>query len=255
MVAKGFRSVKGPAAPPYTSGPYTFSESINLMKEGLPYERYTLTEMFEQLPQLNASIGVATNLDFEILGTNASNDDVTFSSTVAGIQLQTDGAANDQVIVLPHLDTSQSAWAGVKWGTENQVIWECVLRTSTSVSAVVIYAGLKLTNTPVVATDNDQVFFRYDGNVANWEATVSIGGTDLEIDTGVPVTADTNYYLKIEIDSLRQAHFYINNNEVYVSSALTNDVDLIPYVGISASTAAAKEIVLCMQRISRIIFE
>lgn len=226
-------------------------------------ERYELSSRFERLPQLNATIDQvytveaarASSQDFEILGTNASADDVTFSSTVAGIQLQTDGADNDQVIVLPHLDTNATAWSGIKWGTENQVIWECVLRTDASVADVTLYAGLKLTNTSVVATDADQAFFRFDGGVDNWEATTSIAGTDSEVDTGVVVSASTNYYLRIEIDSARKAHYFINDKEVHVSGALTNDVDLIPYIGIHANTGAAKTVHLVKQKISRLVFE
>ena len=32
---------------------------------------------------------------------------------------------NDQVIVLPHLDSSQTAWTNILWGTENQTHWAC----------------------------------------------------------------------------------------------------------------------------------
>lgn len=263
MVAKGLRASNGnPASPPYSNGPYEWDQHFQPHKLNLSNLRYELVERFEHTPGINADLANATeatrvprNRNFEVLGTNASTDDVTFSATVGGIQLQTDGADNDQVIILPHLDTNQTAWTGVKWGTENQVIWECVLRTDASIASVTIWAGLKLTNTSVVATDNDQAFFRFDGGVANWEAVTSIGGTDTETNTGVAVAANTTYYLKIEIDSDRKAHYYINNNEVYVSSALTNDVDLIPYVGVHANTAAAKTIHLVAEKISRIIYE
>lgn len=258
MVA-GLRSKSGkPAAPPYTNGDYIwdqdleFSGSVDLSGN---FDRYVLEETFKRLPSINASIGVATNLDFEVLGTNASADDVTYGSTIGGIQLQTDGADNDQVIILPHLDASQTAWTGIEWGTENQTEWECILRTDASVAALTIWAGLKLTNTSVVATDADQVFFRFDAAVANWEATTSIGGTDTETDTGVAVAANTTYKLKISIDSSRIARFYIDNVLVHTTTALTDNIDLIPYVGVHANTGAAKTIHLVKQKISRIVFE
>ncbi len=48
----------------------------------------------------------------------------TFPGTQAGIWMTTAGA--DQIVnLLPHLDTNQSAWSKVLWGTENQVEWEC----------------------------------------------------------------------------------------------------------------------------------
>ena len=264
MAEKGFRSKRGIAAPPYTGpGPYEFSEPLTIHKQGLAYERYELYTHFDRLPQLNATIDQvytveaarAASQDFELLGVNATDLDVTFSATIAGLQLQTDGGSGDQIIILPHLDTLATAWAGINWGTENQVIWECVLRTDASVADVTIWAGLKLTNTSVVATDADAAYFRFDGVVANWEATTSIGGTDVETDTGIAVTASTNYYLKIEIDSSRRAHFFIDNVEVFVSGALTDDINLIPYIGVQDTAAAAKTIHLASQKISRLIFE
>lgn len=228
-----------------------FENPISINKSLNP-NRYELVDKFKRLPQANASISVVYNLDFEILGTGASDDDVTFNTTTAGILLTTDSSASQQVIVLPHLDTSQTAWTQTKWGTENQVIWECLLRTGASVASIVIWAGLKLTNTSAVATDNDQAFFRFDGNVANWEPTYSIGGTDTELNSGVAVSANTTYHLRIEIDADRKAHFFINDDEVGVSTALTNDVDLIPYVGVEGN---AKTLILIEERISRIIYE
>jgi len=215
-------------------------------------ERVVLEEHFAQLPQANADIAVTTNLNFEVLGTGGSSDDVTFGSTVGGILLTTDSSASQQVIIAPHLDSNQTAWTTTKWGTENQVIWEAVIRTGASVADIVIWAGLKLTNTSVVATDDDQAFFRFDTNVANWEATYSIAGTDTESDTGVAVAANTNYYFRIEIDADRKAHFYIDDKEVAISTALTNDKDLIPYIGVEGN---AKTLYVVKEKISRIIYE
>lgn len=253
----GLKTTNGnPSAPPYSSDVYNW-DTLLRTKPGLcSVSRYALEETFQRLPSLNASIGVATNLDFEVLGTNASADDVTHSATRAGIQCQTDGATNDSVIILPHLDASQSAWTGIKWGTENQVHWEAVLTTGASIAAVTFWAGLKLTNVDTVATDNDQVYFRYDAGIGNWEAVASIGGTDVEFDTNVALAANTTYHFRIEIDKNRIAKMYINDAHVYTTGALTNDVDLIPYVGVKTNTGSAvKELILHREAISRILFE
>jgi hypothetical protein len=71
------------------------------------------------------------------------------------------------------------------------------------------------------------------------------------------MSADTTYRLKISIDSDRKATFYINDVAYYKTAALTNDVDLIPYVGIQATgtTPGAKHMYLCRESISRIWFE
>jgi len=197
--------------------------------------RYYLEEFFTKLPDANAAIGTGysdadataaanlvittarqvANKDFEILGTNADIADFSWDTVAGGVKMETGSTDNDQLIILPHLDTKQTAWSGVLWGTENQVIWEATIRTGASVATRLIWAGLKLTNTPTIATDDDQVFFRYDTDVpdTNWQIISSIAGTDTTTDSGVALAALTEYQLRIEIDSDRKAHFYINNVE------------------------------------------
>lgn len=277
-MAKGLRTPKGPASPPYSLGPYEWAEAVVLNKpvvEGS--NRYVLTENFNQLPQLNAvlsaaftnadataaantALKVASSLasrDFEVTGTNAVSGSITFGTTVGGIILTTAGADNDQTIVHPHLDTDQTAWAEIPWGTENQVIWETVIKTNSAILTTLIWAGLKLTSDPTVATDDDQVYFRFstDDSDTNWEIVSSIGGVDTTSDSGVAVAASTIYYFRIEIDSSRQAHFFINNKEVYRTEALTDDIDLIPYVGVQALAGEARSLWLTKQKISRYVYE
>ncbi len=267
------------ASPPYTGPKYKadFDMTFNGNLRKSP-GRYYLEEFFPKRPGLNASIAAAftdadataaanttitiarevANKDFEILGTNATADDVTFSATNAGILLTTDGGDNDQIIILPHLDTNQTAWASVLWGTENQVIWESVLTTGDDIATgLLLWAGLKLTNDPTVATDDDQVYFRFstDDSDTNWEIVSSIADTDTTADSGVAVAASTQYKLRIEIDSNRKALFYINDVKVYTTAALTNDVDLIPYVGIQALSGTAEFLTVHYEKISRILFE
>lgn len=280
MAPDGFRTdpAGGAAAPPYTKGPYTFSEDITINgNQRKSPGRYYLEEFFVKIPDANAVIGTGysdadataaanlvittarqvANKDFELLGTNADIADFSFSTIAGGIKLETGSADNDQVIILPHLDTAQTAWAGILWGTENQVIWEAQLRTSASVATILLWAGLKLTNTPTIATDADQVYFRFDTDVpdTNWQVISSIGGTDTTTDSGVAVAASTNYNLRIEIDSSRKAIFYINDVLVHTTTALTNDVDLIPYVGVQQLSSGDASVTLCYEKISRILFE
>lgn len=262
----------------------TFENETHLSRSS---GRYYLEEFFKRRPGINGDIQNAAestrmlaNPDFEVLGTNASSDDISFSSTIAGIQLETDGADNDQVIVLPHLDSNQTAWTGIKWGTENHVEWECAIRTGSSIADTSFWAGLKLTNAPAYATDNDQAYFLYASDDdhgalttnANLHFIYSIGGTDYISDLGIAVAADTNYRLRISIDSSRQVTVFVNGTQYNLTSAttaggvavtagntrstaLTDDVDLIPYIGVQAHAAAAKSINVCYEKISRILFE
>lgn len=192
---------------------------------------------------------------FEVLGTNASADDVVYYAE-GGIKLTTDGADHDQVIILPHLDSAQSPWTETTWGTDQETTWECYIKTGANITATVIWAGLKLTNTSVTATDNDQAFFRYQdtANSGKWQAVSSINGSDDAADSGVTVAINTDYHLKIAIGATRVAEFYINGALVETSAALTDATDLIPYIGVQtegAGPGAGKDLIVRGQAISR----
>lgn len=212
-------------------------------------------------PGLNADIQNAAEAtreiadpDFELLGTNAVSGSSAFYAE-GGIVLTTAGADADQVILLPHLDANQSAWSQITWGTDREVEWECDI-TPVQITACIIWAGLKLTNTPTVATDNDQVFFRFENGVngGEWQLITSIGGTDTTTDTNIAAAANTRVHFKVIIDSSRKARCYVNGDLIYQTAALTDATDLIPYIGVQASgAAAAKGVRVHAQAISRAI--
>ena len=206
----------------------------------------------------------------------------TYSATVAGMTLTTATTDEDQAIVLPHLDTKQGAWTGTKWGTENQVHWEAGVRTSSAIDNQKIWAGLKLTNDQLIATDADQAFFLFetDGDngtaltsFANWHFVHSINGTDYISDLQIAVAASTNYHFKIVFDSDRKLSIFVNGVQYNITStsgstggtdvttgttksaAMKNDIDLIPYVGIEAGDGAAAALDVQFEAISRLIYE
>jgi len=262
--------------------------------------RYYLYESFAKKPGLNAvaiidpdansasalAAYTIVNKDFETLGTNMTTALTTFPGTQAGILMTTAGADQDQSILLPHLDTNQSAWAKVLWGTENSVEWECSISLP-AIDNQKVWAGLKLTNDQLVATDANQIFFKFQTDATNseafsdytyWHLVHSIGGTDYISQIPVTVAADTVYHLKIKIDSDRKATCYINGIQYNITStsgstggtavtavqpgkvaaksaALTNDIDLIPYIGIEAGAGAAEAINVHYTAISRHVFE
>ena len=238
--------------------------------------RFYLEEWFLQRPGLNANIDQvstvevqrALNRNWEALGTNMTTALATFATTSAGILATTAGADQDQAILTPHLDTAATAWAGCQWGTENEVHFE----TSIMLPAIdnqKVWAGLKLTNDQLVATDANQVFFKFQTDATNseaftdftkWHFVHSIGGTDYISQLPITVAANTPYHLKITIDSDRKASIFVNGVQYNVtttsgstggtavttgttpSTALTDDIDLIPYVGIEAGAAAAEAV-------------
>ena len=251
--------------------------------------RYYLEEYFLQRPALNADIDQAytvevaraANRDFEILGTNMTTALVTFDTDRAGLTITTAGADQDQAIIAPHLDTNQTAWTGVPWGTENQTEWECSISTN-AIDNQKLWAGLKLTNDQLIATDADQAYFKFQTDATNSEAFTdytllhfvhSIGGTDYISALPITVAANTVYHLRITIDSDRKASIFVDGVQYNVTTtsgstggtavvkgttptaALTNDVNFIPYIGIEAGDGAAEALDVHYQAISRVIYE
>ena len=262
--------------------------------------RYYLYESFAKKPGLNAvaiidpdansasalAAYTIVNKDFETLGTNMTTALTTYPGTQAGILMTTAGADQDQAILLPHLDTNQSAWAKVLWGTENSVEWECSINLP-AIDNQKVWAGLKLTNDQLVATDANQIFFKYQTDATNseafsdysyWHLVHSIANTDYISQIPVTVAANTPYHLKIEIDSDRKATCFINGVQYNVTgtsgstggtavtavqpstaatktAALTDDIDLIPYVGIEAGDGAAEAVNVHYVACSRNVYE
>lgn len=273
---------------------------------GRDSRRYFLEEYFLQKPALNAVIAapytnadataaantaittarVIANKNFEVLGTNMTTALVTFDTTRGGITITTAGADQDQAIIAPHLDTNQTAWTNVLWGTENKVEWDCVVSTN-AIDNQKIWAGLKLTNDQLIATDANQAFFKFQTDATNseafddytvWHFVYSIAGTDYITALPITVAADTSYHLKIVFDAARTMTIYVNgiqynlaqtagstggttatavreSEDVVRSLAMTDDIDLIPYIGIEAGAAAAEGLDVHLQSISRVIFE
>ena len=264
--------------------------------------RYYLEEYWKRRPALNAVLNTAlsdadataaantairlaekvANKDFEVLGTSMTTALCTFDTTRAGIIITTGGTDQNQAIIAPHLDTNQTSWQTVLWGTENSVIWECVVTTGASIADVKLWAGLKLTNDQLVVTDANQAFFKFQTDATNSEAfsdfTVlhfvhSIADVDYISALPITVAEDTQYHLKIAIDSNRKAAIFVNGVQYNVTTtsgstggtavttgtektaALTDDIDLIPYIGVETGACSAKALKVHAQAISRLIYE
>jgi|TARA_Y100000310_G_scaffold202996_1_gene203246 hypothetical protein len=279
-----------------TTGEYISHTTIG----GRDARRYYLEEYFSHRPGINANIDQAytveiargLNRHFEVLGTNMTTALSTFDTTRGGITITTAGADEDQAIITPHLDTTtdntdgNTAWYGVLWGTENSVQWDCLVSTN-AIDNQKIWAGLKLTNDQLIATDADQAFFKFATDADNGESLTdftllhfvySVANTDYISALPITVAANTSYHLKIIIDSNRQITIFVNglqynvtstagstggtavtrvkkNEAPVLSTALTNDIDLIPYIGIEAGAAAAEALDVHYTGISRILFE
>ena len=286
---KGFKQV----AKNTTTGVVTDYGRMDSTKR---WDRFYLEEYFKQKPALNAALdsgGTTTtnaelttfaiaNKDFETLGTSMTTALTTFASTSAGILMTTAGSDQDQSILLPHLDTNQSVWSGTKWGTENQVEWECSIMLP-AIDNQWVWAGLKKSNVAELATDTEQAFFTFGTDADNsgqsfddftkWHFVHSIGGTDYISQIPITVAANTPYHFRIKFDSDRKVEMFLNGVQYDItttsgstggtavaagtakSAAITNDVNLIPYIGIEACAGAAEVLNVHYTAISRHAYE
>jgi hypothetical protein len=115
------------------------------------------------------------------------------------------------------------------------VLFETRIKTAANIADQIIWAGLKLTNDNVVATDDNQVFVRYEAGVngGEFQLITSSAGTDTTTDLNVAVAVSTEYHIKLVVNGDLDVHCYINGVQVArVQAALTTNIDLIPYVGV-----------------------
>lgn len=212
--------------------------------------RIELTKVFgagRGKPGVNADIQnssestrMITDPDFEVSGTSGSSDDVTINAD-GGVLLTTDGTDGNGVILLPHLDANQSAWTGLTWGTDNETEWECWLKMGAAVTTRIVWAGLKLLKTDVIATDDDSAFFRYEDGVNSekWQSNISVNDSDSTVDTGITAVANQFMHFKVVMDPAEVCHMFVNEREVQAVSFAGNTVDLIPFIAVEEDGASS----------------
>jgi len=229
------------------------------------------------------------NHNFEVLGTNATTALVTFDADYAAIKITTAGADGDSMIITPHLDANISSWSvATRWGSENSVQWSSAITTGPAITTCAIFTGLKLSAAAstggLVTTDTDQAYFLYssvqDANTiasittpANLHFIFSSNNVDYVTDLGIVVAINTTYHLKISIDSDRKVSAFVNGTQYGIAAtavaagttqtdstaksiALTDDKNLIPYIGIQeVGGSGARSLRIHYTKISRILFE
>jgi hypothetical protein len=231
--------------------------------------RYTIEEYFQKRPALHKDVSVsnpnaaavailfAANRNWELASLTGSTTALATFADRGGVTLTTGGTANDKMVVRPHLDAGATAGSTVKWNTNDEIYMRSVIYTAASVADIVVFAGFKLTRTDVVATDDNQAFFRFESGVASGflQAIVSNAGTDVTTtlsDVGA-VAASTKYDLEITVDEIRVPKFFVNGKAVFEGTALAADIDLLPFVGVMTKTSAAKAITLPYVKVSKLL--
>lgn len=222
--------------------------------------RIDLLEQFLQAPAIAADLDPAAfgtqalirlytgaNKQFSVAGTNAVS---TAAVLVAGggVRFTTTTASADQVIAIPVAAINSVEVSQFNLGalSQSKPIFETVIKTGTAVTLQTIWAGLKLTNTSVSATDANQAFFRFQdvatlaAGLGQFQCVTGVSGVNTTQLSGVTVALSTNYHLKITLDANRVPRYYINGVLVATGPAMTTAITLKPYVGVQTGTTAAK---------------
>ena len=259
---------------------------------GLDDDRKVFTDLFEYLPKKNATIEQGhtvaaarnANRNWELTGQKADDINVTYGGGVCGAQLQTTDAVNDQMIIQPHLD-EKTAIASHIFTTNDEPLWRCSIVTDTDVTNMIMWTGLKKTNTPEM-TDTDQIYFIYCtsssspwGDLAsytNWNIVYSINGVKYITDTQVKVESNMLYILKLRIDDERRVSctirkkgksasgVVIDANHTHIelnvpspgttapkSAPLKSGEEVTPFVGVQTLVAVKKTMHLTDVRLGR----
>lgn len=177
------------------------------------HDGYALFNPLNLLIKMTQAAG--TDVDFDLLGTGTVPDPTFALGVGQVIATRTASAAdNDEALYFP---LATSGW-NVSMAPSTSVInyWETIVRTPSSLATTMIWAGLKLTGTGVVATDDDQAYFLYDPDISTttWRCVSSVNGTDTTASSGVTIAASTTYRLGIVIGTDLKARFYINGTLV-----------------------------------------
>ena len=196
------------------------------------------------LVTIAGSVSAGTHdTDLVLQGTNASADDVSYATTQGGLRFQTDGANGDEEILWPYQTDSLSMLANTQWTSDKGLRWDGLVITQGSDFKGIYWAGLKTTNTEVVTTDADGLWFRYENDQTvcpnHWQAIYNRNGTDYVYDTGVTVAKNSQYHFAIDIDDDQLPTFYINGAEVASGTlSVTAGINFNPVMGVATDGGA-----------------
>lgn len=222
--------------------------------------------------------------NYAIIGTHGHIPSYDNSSGYSGVKITTAAVQNDQAILFPNLLEDNSISKGVfKTGSELEFETSVIFPVVSDTPDYSFVAGLKLTGTPLVATDATQAMFIYGNDTplvasnslasnTNLCFVYSIGGDDYITNLGLPIVGNRVYHLKIKMNKQRKLCVYVNGvqfgltttvtadsssmgslatNTYDESSAITNDIALFPIVGLQISSTNSRSLVVNYIKYSR----
>lgn len=173
-------------------------------------------QSFEQLPVVGAPTA-ADNLDWELVGQGSSVD----FSPEGGIEIETPPSQGDTFALSPQGVAGQTALAAIVWDAEADLVFDTtIFIDDEAFDTLSVIAGFKLTVSPDITTDDEQMVLYLDATLGTIQAVVSSGGVLASVDTGIEVEADSHYRLSIltgppEVaGGVPLARFFVNGRRV-----------------------------------------
>ena len=235
---------------------------------------------------------ITPNQNFVLSGVNAGGAQISGntgrpSNGFAGVKIVTGTTDEDKTILAVrdgHTELvdnfDSSGWASVPFGTENKIEFSSAISTSGNIADSCIWAGLKLTSDNRYTIDANQAYFLYSTDDdqgalttnGNLHFVYSVANTDYITDLGIVLAINTVYRLRISFDENRQISVYVNNVRYGLvttataggatqsvsttkSLAMTDNIDLLPFIGIETKTTASKGMQVSYVKLSRDLYE
>lgn len=210
--------------------------------------RLVLDEDFVLAPALAANLATSgASKTFEALGTNLAAN-TTFDTSGGIVLATTGGTQNNQCAVRGHMSANQGMWSSVLWSTSKRLRLKCSVLTPATITSMRAGVGAKLTviagATLLDLSDANGIWFGYDtaglynGNVANWNVVIRIGGVSTLVNTTVVFAASTSYQLVLDVDTNQVARFYIDGALVATSTPLAASIALTPFAAVQTLDVA-----------------
>ena len=234
---------------------------------------------------------ITPNQNFVLGGTSSGGVQVSGNTgrdtSFAGIKLSTGATDNDFTVLTPRDGETElpagfdsSGWSAVPFGTENRIEFSCAISTGGTITNMAFWAGLKLTEVGTYTTDANQAYFLYatDDDLGtlttngNLHFIYSVAGTDYITNLGITVGANAVVNLRISFDENRQISVFVNNRQYGLATtavnggttqsisttkslAMTDDIDLIPFIGNQTLSSSGRSIQVGYIKLSRDLYE
>jgi len=177
-----------------------------------------------------------------------ADGDVNLDVTNGGaLRLDTAAVDGDQVVLEARQGTSIFGDAAF-WDTDLETGFVATVRLDTDANSlhnVRIFMGLKITNTDVLITDDDQAIWHMEADALTapqpWSTVTSDNDQDVTRLYSNAV-ASTVVGLGVLLDRSRRPHYFFNGNHVGTGAALRSLTTLRPFIGVAARGAGEQKI-------------